>query len=147
MNAREERGLVIAAMCRLNRPTMAHGLFPRSPRTRSKLAIASTWKRRLAFAWTTRRHASISTRPRASNNETRCQTVTMIETRTVTFTETRVSKQDWRAYNLAQSTEKKRFQELLFDLTRGIEEPPVREGRGNKPHTRKDSHFSTAFKV
>jgi transposase len=74
---------------------------------------------------------------------------TMIETNLFTFTEKKVYKQDWRAYNLAQSVEKHRFQELLFDLTRGVEEPPVRCGRGlgRKPHSRRDSLFATTFKV
>src|SRR5690242_13610986 len=33
-------------------------------------------------------------------------------------------RQDWPKYDLAQTTEKDRFQELLADLCRGIEEPP-----------------------
>ena len=36
-------------------------------------------------------------------------------------------KQDWPAYNHAQETEKDRFQELLFDLTRGLADPPRAE--------------------
>jgi transposase len=55
-------------------------------------------------------------------------------------------RQDWPAYNLAQSIEKNRFQELLFDLCRGIEEP-ARTARGRKPHTLRDSVFAMAFKV
>lgn len=54
--------------------------------------------------------------------------------------------QNWPAYNISQSTEKHRFQELLFDLCRGLEEP-VRNVRGPKPHTRRDSVFAMAFKV
>ena len=65
----------------------------------------------------------------------------------MTLTEKTVYKQDWRAYNLAQSTEKHRFQELLFDLTRGVKELPVHEGRGRIPHTAKDSIFAMCFKV
>jgi len=36
---------------------------------------------------------------------------TVIETKTFSLTEKKVYKQDWRAYNLAQSTEKHRFLE------------------------------------
>jgi transposase len=57
-------------------------------------------------------------------------------------------KQDWPKYNLAQSIEKHRFQELLFDLCRGIEEPPPVPGkRGRRPHLLKDAVFSAALKV
>src|SRR5437868_7118133 len=41
-------------------------------------------------------------------------------------------KQDWPLYDLAQTTEKDRFQELLFDLCKGIEEPPWAK-KGRKP--------------
>lgn len=56
--------------------------------------------------------------------------------------------QNWPAYNLAQRVEKHRFQELVFDLCRGLEElPPVQGQRGRKRHTVKDSIFSMVFKV
>jgi transposase len=55
-------------------------------------------------------------------------------------------KQDWPAYNLAQSVEKHRFQELLADLCRGIpESPPPKCGR--RPHRAKDAVFAMTFKV
>jgi transposase len=57
-------------------------------------------------------------------------------------------KQNWPAYNLAQNTEKHRFQELLVDLCRGIEEPPLVPGkRGPKPHLMRDAVFAAALKV
>ena len=71
---------------------------------------------------------------------------TMIETKTFSLTEKKVYKQDWRAYNLAQSTEKNRFHELLFDLTRGVPELPTK-ATGRKPHTTKDSLFTMVAKV
>ena len=44
--------------------------------------------------------------------------------------------QCWPAYNLAQNTEKHRFQELLADLCRGIEEPaPSRPARAHAAPT------------
>ena len=56
--------------------------------------------------------------------------------------------QPWAAYNLAQNTEKHRFQELLADLCRGIEEPAGRQGRkGRQPHLLRNSVFAAAFKV
>ena len=55
-------------------------------------------------------------------------------------------KQNWPAYNAAQSVEKDRVQELLRDLLRGVAEPE-RTCRGRKPHTVKDSLFAMVFKV
>lgn len=55
-------------------------------------------------------------------------------------------KQDWSAYNKAQSVEKDRFQELLAELCRGIPEP-ARKPTGRKPHTVADSLFSMVFKT
>src|SRR5437762_10320662 len=43
-------------------------------------------------------------------------------------------KQAWPLYNKAQQTEKDRFQRLLYDLCRGIEEPPSKKlGRKRTP--------------
>jgi transposase len=55
-------------------------------------------------------------------------------------------KQDWPAYNRAQETEKDRFQELLFDLTRDLPELP-RAKTGRKPTPMADMVFASAFKV
>jgi Transposase DDE domain len=56
--------------------------------------------------------------------------------------------QNWPLYNLAQNTEKYRFQELLADLCRMIEEPlPVQGKRGRKPHLLRDCVFSSCLKV
>lgn len=57
-------------------------------------------------------------------------------------------KQDWPSYNLAQAIEKHRFQELLFDLCRGLPAWPERkEKRGRRPHSVRDVVFAAAFKV
>src|SRR5947207_4533180 len=55
-------------------------------------------------------------------------------------------RQDWPKYNLAQTTEKDRFQELLSDLCQGIEEPP-RNKKGGRRIWMKDVVFATAYKV
>jgi transposase len=55
-------------------------------------------------------------------------------------------KQDWPAYNKAQMTEKHRFMALLFELCRGVEEPPVPwTGRRRTPMA--DRAFACALKV
>jgi hypothetical protein len=55
-------------------------------------------------------------------------------------------KQGWPLYDLAQTTEKDRFQELPFDLTRGLPDPP-RAKTGRKPMTTADLVFAAALKV
>ena len=55
-------------------------------------------------------------------------------------------KQDWPRYDLAQTTEKDRFQALLYDLTRGIAEP-ARAKTGRRPTPLADMVFAAAFKV
>jgi transposase len=54
--------------------------------------------------------------------------------------------QVWPLYDKAQMTEKHRFQELLFDLTRGLEEPP-QFGRGRRRTPMADVIFACAYKV
>jgi len=65
---------------------------------------------------------------------------------TDTLPEKKKYKQDWPAYNLAQTTEKHRFQELLFDLCRGVEEPPQPK-TGRRRTLMSDMVFAAAFKV
>jgi transposase len=55
-------------------------------------------------------------------------------------------KQDWPLYDLAQTTEKDRFQELLYDLTRGLPDLP-RAKTGRKPTPMADMIFAATFKV
>jgi transposase len=57
----------------------------------------------------------------------------------------RTYKQDWPAYNLAQTQEKHQFQTILADLCRGIEEPPQEKGRPRA--SLRDMVFSAVFKV
>jgi transposase len=64
----------------------------------------------------------------------------------LTFGEKKTYKQDWPAYNLAQTTEKHRFQVLLQDLCSGLANPPPNKpGRLRTPLS--DVVFATAFKV
>ena len=55
-------------------------------------------------------------------------------------------KQNWPLYDLAQRTEKHRFQTLLADLCHGIESPaPPKTGR--RPHLASDTIFAMVYKV
>jgi hypothetical protein len=61
---------------------------------------------------------------------------TVTETKTFTFSERKVYKQNWPAYNVAQYIERERFQELLFDLCQGIEQPVASRTRSATPCSR-----------
>jgi len=54
--------------------------------------------------------------------------------------------QAWGAYNLAQTTEKHRFQVLLFELCKGLKTPRPKQ-TGRLPVPIQDAIFSIAFKV
>jgi transposase len=56
-------------------------------------------------------------------------------------------KQNWTAYNLAQTTEKHRFQVLLAELCAGIPEPPRAPKPGRKPLPIGDAVFACVFKI
>jgi transposase len=66
-------------------------------------------------------------------------TTTVTETTKITY------KQNWTAYNAAQSEEKTRFVSLLADLCRGIPQPEQAKGRPRLPL--RDMVFAAAYKV
>ncbi|HVG35537.1 MAG TPA: transposase [Pyrinomonadaceae bacterium] len=53
--------------------------------------------------------------------------------------------QNWHEYNAAQTVEESKFKELLFDLCKGIEEPPQEMGRPRAPIA--DLIFACCLKV
>jgi len=55
-------------------------------------------------------------------------------------------KQDWKAYNKAQTNEVELFDKLLRDLVGSVEEP-LHEGRGRPPLSMQDSFFCAIQKV
>ena len=146
MDAREQRGLVISAMCRLNRTDDGTWLVPSQSDATTIYRVnleakkcncpdhekGHTCKHFYAASFTHKRDFLPDGR--------------MIETKTITMTERKVYSQDWKAYNLAQSTEKHRFQELVTDLLQGVPELPCK-ATGRKPHTAKDCLFAMLYKV
>lgn len=146
MNAREERGLIIAALCKLNQtpngwlvPSQSgEGIYTVDPakqtctcpdhenghKCKHLYAVEITMKREVAADGT------------------------VTETRSITFTEKKTYKQDWPAYNVAQATEKPRLQTLLHDLCKNLPDPerPANKS-GPKPHRTCDAIFAMAFKV
>jgi transposase len=145
MNAREERGLVIAAICKLNQtpdgwlvPSQSAGDtiyrvdVAKQTCTCPDFENGNKCKHLYAVEYTIKREVNPDG--------------TVTDTRSVVFSEKVTYKQDWPAYNLAQSIEKDRLQVLLFDLCRGLVEPP-HPGKGRKPHPIRDIIFATVFKV
>jgi len=72
-------------------------------------------------------------------------TTTTTTTETVKVTKRVTYKQDWPAYNEAQTQEKALFQKLLHDLCSNIMEPQQRRGRPRLSY--RDMIFAAAFKV
>jgi transposase len=153
MDARQERGLIIAATCKLTQKDKGLWSVP-----------SQSLDGRRYTVWSNERNPAC-TCPDFEERGERCKHIYAVEyvvkrekrpngstrvTETLTVSKTVETRptysQNWSAYNAAQSEEKDRVQELLFDLCRDIPEPE-RKGRGRKPHTIRDSIFAMVFKV
>lgn len=148
MDAREQRGLIIAATCKLKQTNAGTWIVPSQSNT-DKLYQVDLNKKTCTCpdhqeAGFTCKHVHAV---KFTFQRDYLPDGTMIETKQITITQKTTYKQDWRAYNLAQTTEKHRFQELLADLCRGVKETYVPGGRGRAPHTNKDSIFAMCLKV
>jgi transposase len=151
MNAREERGLIIAATCRLNRTSDGTWLVPSQTKSGDIAAYQVNLEAKTCTCLDhkdggfTCKHfyaASIVHKRDVLSDGT------VIEQKTFTFTEKKVYRQDWPKYNAAQASEKRRFRVLLHDLCRGL---PVRDRGGNTsgrmPHLPSDAVFTMAYRV
>jgi len=147
MTPREERGLVIAAVCKLKN-TGAGWLVPsqsgaeRIYRVDPAKQTCTCPDHQEAGHKCKHLFAVEITMKREFNTDG-----TVTDTQSVTFTKKVTYKQDWPAYNEAQSIEKDRLQELLCDLCKTLVEPERPVTRGMKPHLLRDSIFATVFKV
>ena len=143
MDARQEKGLQIAALSKLTREGNTW-LVP-SQAGKGKYVVDSDAKQ--------------CTCPDFEARQATCKHIFAVEYtiqreytddgETQTYTETvtvkKTYKQEWSAYNQAQTNEKERFQALLADLCKGIEAPEQTFGRPRLPLA--DMVFSSAFKV
>lgn len=150
MEPRQERGLAIAALCRI---VFDSGLWvvpsqsgrgryyvnPDQPRCSCPdfEERGKPCKHVFAVQYVIQRERGIGD----AVTETVMQTVTV----TQTVAKKASGKQNWPAYNLAQTNEKAKLQGLLADLCRGIEEPPQTMGRPRI--SLRDMAFACAFKV
>src|ERR1017187_5770004 len=126
MTPREERGLIIAALCRLNRVGKDEWLVPSQSKNAQQACYRVNLEAKTCTCLDHKEGGFTCKHYYAATFVQRRDVLpdgTVIEQKQFAFTEKKVTyKQDWRAYNLAQSIEKHRFQELLFDLTRGVPE-------------------------
>jgi transposase len=145
MNAREERGLIIAALCKLKKDGNEWLVPSQSSAEIYKVNV----------------QAQTCTCPDHTEAGFKCKHLyaveitikrevapdgTVTDTESITLTKKTTYKQQWPAYNEAQSVEKDRLQVLLAELCRGLPEPQ-HPGKGRKPHTVRDSIFAMTFKV
>lgn len=150
MSPREERGLIIAATCRLNRLNDGTWLVPSQTKSGEVAAYqvnleakACTCLDHTEGGFTCKHYYAASI---VHKRDVRPDG-TVIETTSMTFTEKKTYKQNWPAFNRAQATEKRRVRVLLHDLCRNLPDRERTETRGQKPHSTADCIFSMAYKV
>ena len=148
LSEREQRGLAIAALCKIDKQDGAWVVPSQSGGGTYKVVHDGTNPRCTCQDFEIRggkcKHIfaveyTIQREVHPDGSETLTRTMTVVEK--VTY------KQEWPAYNLAQATEKKRLQVLLHDLCRQLPEPDRLHIRGRRPHLAKDAIFTMVFKV
>ena len=147
MTPREQRGLVIAALCKLNRDEKSWLVPSQAGEKIYRVSVAAQTCECLDHQESGFKCKHIYAAEFTMKRETD-RDGNIIETKTVTFTEKKVAyKQNWPVYNDAQQNEKSRFLALLFDLTRGVPNQERKPGPGRKPMPMRDMVFASAFKV
>src|SRR5882672_5700978 len=148
MEAREVKGLEIAAKSKLQKSgdrwfvpsqTGRHTYYEVKPDTATPHCSCPDFEARQLRCKHLYAVEYVIQREFTFNEQTQTQTVT----ETVTVKQT--YKQEWTAYNQAQTHEKEKFQELLAELCKSIEEPEQAMGRKRLPLS--DVVFAGAFKV
>ncbi len=155
MDPRQQRGLLIAALCKINQrkeglwtvPSQSGGgpywvrFDPEHPTCTCNDFEARQQKCKHVFAveYVVQRESHAD----GSETETVTETVTVKAERVVA--ERKTYRQAWPAYHKAQRNEKDKFQVLLADLCQGIVEPSQAKGRPRV--SLRDAVFAAAFKV
>jgi transposase len=133
---REQRGLVIAAKAKLQRSgdrwfvpsqTGRHTFYEVKPDTAKPHCTCPDFEARQLRCKHLYAVEFVIQREFTFDEETQTETVTEIVTVKETY------KQEWTAYNRAQTNEKDRFLSLLAELCKGIEEPIQTFGRPRIP--------------
>jgi transposase len=148
MDAREQRGLIIAATCRLNRQDDGTWLVP-SQTSRETVAYRVNLETKACTCLDCLDGGFVCKHYYAATIVHKRDVLpdgTVVETKSMTFTEKTVYKQKWASYNLAQTTEKHRLQVLLSELCGGVPSP-AQVGKGQRAAPIPDVLFAMAFKV
>jgi transposase len=144
MDQKQQRGVVIAALAKI---THQNGLWVVPSQSNPK----KTYKVNLG--------AGTCTCPDFDDTGEKCKHIHAVEivarrdggapihlgTDEVVLEQKKTYKQDWPAYNRAQTVEKHRFCELLYDLCRTLEREPRKIGRPRTPMA--DAVFAATYKV
>ena len=147
MNAREERGLVIAATQKLTQKGNVW-LVP-SQSGKGKYTVCPDPENPYCSCPDHEDHGGKCKHLYAVETVMKREAMkdgTIVETRSVTFTEKKTYRQDWPLYNLAQIEEKKRFTRSSVRSCRGIVDPPVNKA-GRKRTAMADMVFTAVLKV
>ena len=147
MDARQQRGLEIAAKGRIRRqddtwlvPSQAKDgeRYTVIPGLRCSCPDHETRQVKCKHLWAVEYVMERETDENGMVTETEAVRVTKVTRKTY--------PQNWTAYNAAQSEEKTRFGVLLAGLCRGIQQP-IHEGRGRPALPLADMLFASAYKV
>jgi len=150
MEAREQRGIILAATKSIRKQGGRWVVPSQTGQGMYSVFITNTEHVCTCLDYETRRldckhiYAAIYVMRREENPD---GSTTLTETAVaIAATQRATYPQVWSAYNAAQTTEKDKFQSLLFDLCKGLEGPePKKTGRPRLPLS--DAIFSAAFKV
>ena len=147
MDAREERGLAIAAKCKITKKGDSW-LVPSQSDNGEKYTVIPGAKCscpdhevrqvKCKHLWAVEYVLARETAQDGTVTETEIVKVTRVTRKTY--------PQNWPAYNAAQSEEKTRFGVLLADLCNGVQQP-THEGRGRPALPLADMLFASAYKV
>lgn len=149
--AREQRGVLIAAVCKIVKkgqvwivPSQSgSGRYTVSPDEQSPYCSCPDHEKTGGICKHLYAVRMVIKREQSDDGTT--ETIT----KSVTITETikrPTYRQDWKAYNAAQTNEKSHFQVLLRDLCQNVQEP-VQVGRGQRMASLRDTVFANVFKV
>jgi hypothetical protein len=134
MDAREQRGLAIAALCRLNHQKFGW-LVPSQSSADTQYLVdpergTCTCPDHKEHGHACKHvHAVRFTLKREMNKDG-----TITESKTLTFVEEKTYTQNWPVYDKAQMVERDRFLELLHDLCKGVPDyPQPKTGRRHAP--------------
>jgi transposase len=147
MNAREQRGLVIAATKKLTQK--GHVWIVPSQSGKGKYTVCPDAENPYCSCPDHEDHGGMCKHLYAVETVMKREhgdNGTVTETRTITFTQKMTYRQEWGSYNLAQAEEKRRFLALLHDLCRDLPDPP-QPSSGRRRSAMADMIFTAVYKV